>query len=423
MSGVINLLEGDSADFLTGIGDWAVDYGDVTLSHSFVRVAREGVGSLKAVMGSLSAGSIQIAPAVSVPEDYAGWPIRYSVLVYHEANTNIEITLTYICLNPITSESSSEYVTFPTSPYKWTYLSIEEEVASTTIGDSNFVIAPYLYISNHNTNDVVYFCQPNLSMPLAVTDNNFAAETWARLPQYMKDADRTQESPDFPLLRFIDIATHEAGKIFNTWDDIRYIPPDDADMRESALVDPWTAEPEWLPWLAQFMGIMGLSSASDGFTSWAGLIEGLDADLDGSAEWSEWQTEADTGDPGTDVSWEELEQFNPSLSAATLVQFMRWQISTAAFALKGGTTSALKEAAKLALTGDQYVDVIPMADGNPWLIRLVVSALEAPDTASVTTAVAEAVPAGFRVDCIFGPAGFNTIAAVARVNDVTVSVT
>lgn len=430
MHGVENFIRGDSADLIYGQGTWTVDDGgnEATVSVTQAKMAKPGCGSLKIeVPGQAPYNPLIVSCFYSedepswnwlVPEKYTGWPIRGSVFVYCTTKMYVAMGVS-ISNNDNFTQTSISTGTVVIEPLKWTLLSTEEETAFSSPGDTQIRVSMTLGIAPFSgtfSDDTIYIGCANITTPLAVTENTFAAETWARLPQYLKDADRDQSDPDFPLLRFLDVATHPADEVFETWDDIRYLPADVLpEVKESALVYPPDGDPSWYPWLARILGfnLLGLNS---GFTTWAGLIAGLDLDASGDASWAEWETNADSGDPGTDVSWGELEEFNPAMASASTLAYWQWQLQTAAFGIKGGTVASIKAAARNALTGSQTVTVKALADGNPWLIRLIVSPDEALSLTAVIEAARPAVPAGFDIDAVYGPAEFATVAAVAAVN-------
>jgi hypothetical protein len=432
MTGITNFITGDSADFMFGTGNWEVtDYGYITVSSTLgnttERMAKPGCGSLKIQL--LSGYGVVMADSLwtdtvtykrwPVPVEYTGWPVRCSAFVYATGPVNAYLEFTvYRGVNDGFSLTMPEK---RIEPYKWTLLSLEEKRGSVpdwqTIpfiqeGDTEAQVSMRVVFTPVIENDgfggeFVYIGCPVFSTPLAVTDNVFTAETWSRLPQYIKDADRDQEDPDFPLLRFMDIATRVADDVFRTWDTIRYLPSDLVEFdpesdtpyapKESGLVYAPDGEKEWYPWLANILGFKLLTSDS-GFSTWSGLSQGLDQDLSGEADWSEWETVADTGDVGTDVSWEELEQLDPQQAATDALLYWQWQLQTAAFGIKGGTVASIKAAAQLALTGTKTVTATPLADGNPWLIRLTVLSGETDSLNAVIEAAMPAVPAGFNLD-------------------------
>ncbi|KWW97390.1 hypothetical protein LI90_4362 (plasmid) [Carbonactinospora thermoautotrophica] len=163
-------------------------------------------------------------------------------------------------------------------------------------------------------------------------------ERWyGRLPEFYRDADAQEQSGDgYPLLRYLSLLGDQAGEVETVLD------------RAAAgeLSDPQRADPAWLPWLGQLVGVR--------------------------------------------------------MPPATTVQAWRDAIEDGASGWRSGTREAIAAAARTVLTGTRYVDVRPhegkTTGGNPWVIAIVVRADEAPAPLSkVADAVvsAGAKPAGF----------------------------
>lgn len=77
------------------------------------------------------------------------------------------------------------------------------------------------------------------------------------LPEVYRDTDAAL---DYPLLRFLSLTVDQLGAISDVVDRIDYIPVDDpehieGDQPGSQLGDPTVADPAWLPWLAQLVGV------------------------------------------------------------------------------------------------------------------------------------------------------------------------
>lgn len=78
--------------------------------------------------------------------------------------------------------------------------------------------------------------------------------TYELLPLAYRDADARL---DWPLLRWLSLLLDQIGDITDVIDAIDVRTPDEGGAvgDASALTDPETAQEEWLPWLAQFVGI------------------------------------------------------------------------------------------------------------------------------------------------------------------------
>lgn len=161
-----------------------------------------------------------------------------------------------------------------------------------------------------------------------------------RLPAVYRDADEPQ---DFPLLRWLSLLVDQAGEVDVLHD--RIVPDNVADLSE--LADPATADLNWLPWIAQMVGVR------------------LPRDVTGQA-------------------------------ARDAVQF-------ASSGYRGGTKAAVADAAKSELTGTRYATIYDhstdssvIGAAGEWDVLIVTRTSETPDVAKVLDAVVKkrAKPAG-----------------------------
>ncbi len=186
-----------------------------------------------------------------------------------------------------------------------------------------------------------------------------------RLPEMYRTVDRDARG-DFPLLRYLSVATGQAGAAEALLDRMDCLTPDE--VREagaeappgpqtSHLVDPAEADAEWLPWLAQLVG--------------ARLRGGL--------------TEADR----------------------------RASIANAVGGWQAGTRAGIVAAAQQALTGPRYVTLANHHGGDPFAIGVTTLAPETASPAAVLAAVQEAnaKPAGIVLTHTYYAASWATIEA------------
>lgn len=163
---------------------------------------------------------------------------------------------------------------------------------------------------------------------------------YLELPLAYRDAD---EQLGWPLLAWLSLLLDQAGEIVDTVDRIDIT--GDTDTAEvSELVAPDLADADWLPWLAQHVGVRpaGLSAAA-----------------------------------------------------------LRDAIKAATSGYRVGTKAAISDAARAALTGTQFVKVFDHSvanpgDGGAWDVLIVTRAEETASGAAVLAAVlaAGAKPAG-----------------------------
>jgi hypothetical protein len=293
-------------------------------------------------------------------------------------------------------------------PNKWTLISaesdgIENPNPSASCTATLVVVVSWIddeYAGAQN----FYVKWPTISVPNAATLNISAAETFIRLPEYMRNADATETEPNFPFFKFIDAITPVAHSIDQKWGEYRYIPAElnDGVIKPSALVDVNTAgEPE-VKWLSQFFGV-DLVDPRSGATSWGSLLSAADAagDNSGEASWAELETLLDEDDPTDGVQWDEVQNFaiDTDFSPELLLAFSRWQVESAVYGLRGGTTASLIEAARKGLkTVDASVVVVPHYEDDPFKIAVqVASADMITQIDDVQILINPAIPLGYEV--------------------------
>lgn len=171
----------------------------------------------------------------------------------------------------------------------------------------------------------------------------FTREVYDSLPEAVRTG---QDALDYPLLRYLSLVLDQIGAQVTTAEAIDYTPVDEggAPGDVSKLVDPDTADHAWLPWLAQLAGI----------------------------------------------------QLDPALSDADA----RTAIRSGSAGWMAGTRQAIIDAAKTALTGSRYVELIghETSDGagGPWDLAVVTRPYETPNGQAVLDAInaQHAKPAG-----------------------------
>jgi len=111
---------------------------------------------------------------------------------------------------------------------------------------------------------IEYYVKPYHRFSNLLTDN---------FPEYMIDAD---EQESYHLANFVDSVGHLGDEILTAVLAFDYIPAVDGvpGYDRCALVEPSyypdeiVAKAEWLPWLAQLVGVRGIASGSEGRTPW-----------------------------------------------------------------------------------------------------------------------------------------------------------
>lgn len=387
MGAIYNLISASNASFLSGIGSWTVSSGSATVAHTREFIRHPSSGSMRLTAANTSPVTLKLS-SVSTGDDFDN-RTRFFVWVY--APRQITVTLG---IDP--SDLPSSFGALVVPGLNWSLCSIDgPELNESTTFDL------YVTFAGLHTSDVVYMSEPTVILPDLIANNLFASETWIRLPEFMRDADEAQTEPDLPLLRFIDVLTSASNDVAVLWDGYRYIPPENGGENEPAsLLDPSVASIETIRWLAQILGVK-LFNPTSGTTSWYSLESGLDPD--GSPEWDDWETVPDTGDAGTDVSWDEIETFEPG-GLSSIIDLLRWQVAYPYFGYKAGSKEAIVESVKQLLSGDRTVTFVTMVSGDAWKFKVQTKQSETPGSPSVGDSVQQildiaenAMPAGFEL--------------------------
>lgn len=112
------------------------------------------------------------------------------------------------------------------------------------------------------------------------------------IPRYMREADEGFTDPDHPFARYLDLVAHQADNVLTTVLAFDYIAEVDGvqGYDRSTLVQPeyyptpYAAEPSWLPWLSQLVGVRPVYPTGGGsLTPWYYLESTYPT-------WNAWQT-------------------------------------------------------------------------------------------------------------------------------------
>lgn len=231
-------------------------------------------------------------------------------------------------------------------------------------------------ISNHN-NQNVFFTAPNIINDQKYYENIFVSQARKHMPDFYFDLDIIQENPVSPFHKFIDALSHVAGLSYDKY--IEIFPFDSSEvsaasdllLREthSTLVEPLYADPEYLTWIAQFMGTK---------------IKRNITKNDGS-------------------------KLLPSFEVEN--NYSRWQVDTGYHGIAAGSREAVIEAVKKALiftddnTDSTYsVALTPRFNGDPFTIRVQTLINETPDVTvngdsslTILSVAEDARPLGYKI--------------------------
>ena len=211
----------------------------------------------------------------------------------------------------------------------------------------------------------------------------------------MQVADQNQTDPDVPLFRFIEAIFSTADDVDRTWQDFRWIPPEDNDrvIKESGLVSPNTALAPALAWLAQVNGTR-LIDPTAAFTPWIYLDN--DQDPNTPISWAAWVDALDVNND-TILLWDEIQNYNPQIF--NLTESFSVQVAGGFYGFRAGTTESFIAAAQ-TIDGVNTVTVVPNYTGDPFHIGIQILSSEGGSTVDVADALVNTTPAGYQVTVV-----------------------
>lgn len=212
------------------------------------------------------------------------------------------------------------------------------------------------------------------------------------MPEFFIQTDSEQTFPNFPMLRLLDLGTAYAGVATDQAESFRYLDIASGfdagdDSTKSTLVNPSVADPRFLAWLAQVVGVK-LSATAGGTTPWGNI----------PSTWATFLEAVDNAGTDDDIpTWEEVETYN--ISDANFVSGRREQIESARLGQNAGTRDAIIASAQTVLNGTKTVELVIDPISSPWTIDIQTLASETPGGASSYQALLDAVegarPVGF----------------------------
>lgn len=402
MPKVTNFLTGDNYALSTSAGGWglAAPNANGTILVTGERQKFFGVNAIKITPNNVGPVSLRIT-GISVPIELTRAQFRGAAWIAASDDVIAKVTIFTSTLLGSAS-ASAETKVHGVHSNKWTLASVSQTERTIPDGQSATISMDITFHDDGNLNALsasyIYFSSPILSSFDVIYAEYGVAETYWRLPEYLRTADEEQTDPPFPLYRFMDVAFRTLSDISAIWWNTAYFPPFDIeDQKSSTLVTPNLADINTLRWLARILGVK-IQNPPTGFTSWITLEQQLDTDVSGEATWTEWEVESAL----PSGSWATLEDLSPD--TLDLESELKWQVDTAYYGINGGTYNALVAAAKRALTGSKLVTVTPRYGGDPWHIRLNTLVSQTPDvlsagetSGSVLDFVSGTIPAGFQV--------------------------
>lgn len=237
------------------------------------------------------------------------------------------------------------------APNKWTLVSVDATLASVEL--LRFTIG--LKVSNH-LETPFYVCFPVVQWVDGPAYNQFAHETYLRVPDYLRTSDGEAANPDRPLFRYLESMATTANDVLQMQKAFRYVPPDEANEllvgKSSDLTDPLICDLSYLRWLASVTGAR-LYAPSVSIATWESL-----EDL-----YPTW------GNVESLNTWGGLE--TAAASEGTYDDYLRSQIADSIFGLKAGSAESIV----LAVRNAQVDPSNPLAvtitgnyTGDPWKV-------------------------------------------------------
>jgi hypothetical protein len=387
MSTVLNLLSEESTKFLTSVGSWrSSSLNALSITRGKIRTESNS-SSLRIYVSSGTTASA-IASTEQFPDAYHDWPMRAFAWVNCDKSKDVTIYFTYVSGGASTTVSSTTSVIAD----NWTLLSVQQDLVPHDATD----LIVRVIASGLTVGDSLYVSRPAVMSPWAAAQSIAGGEIWLRLPQYLQSTDKNQTDPDVPLFRFIETLFDTANNIDLTWQNFRWIPPEDNDgsIKESGLVSPNASLPPALVWMAQVIG-SNLLDPTASYTPWIFLDN--DNNPGTSITWAQWIAAIDAKDGSVDgvATWDEIQNYSPAVF--DLTSSFTEQVNGAFYGYKAGTTASIIAAAK-TVNNVNTVTVTPFdVVSDPFHIRVSILSSEGGNAIDVARALVDTTPAGYQI--------------------------
>lgn len=432
-----NILSVDEQYFSTGIGSWSATNANIFQEVGFR--FKDIYHTLRVVPQSSSSVALQVEPkqiSNSLATDfitfycgaYCTKRTQFDIFIY-EYPSNITFTLIgsvqKIANLPATGNTLSDayfvdednglyiWISGSPSPYwerignkgsktvvanalTWTIIrGPEVEVASRS---SQTTVVLQITASAHQGAHF-HIGHPTLTNTYHLLDNLFLRQCMTYMPEVLIETDRNQTSPDFPMLRIMDIGTLYANRGLNQYINFQYKDiaagyKESDSATKSTLVNPDVAPLNYLPWLAQIVGVR-ITQVGSGTTPW-GNLPGTWETLSQAVD------DAPTGDDDDIAEWQEIETFD--IADSNFAGNAREQIKTAQTGLNAGLTKSLEVVLIENLRGDKEYKIYSDPVTYPWtiIVRTLVSETpggqEGQPSESLILKLNKSKPLGFVID-------------------------
>ncbi len=232
----------------------------------------------------------------------------------------------------------------------------------------------------------------------------FVDYVFDNIPAYIRESDDTQvdvvTGTIRPLARYVTLASKQMSETMEdiiSWDYLHKVDSPSGTPDTSSLVDPFKADPEWLTWLAQLMGVSLDTVPTGGRSPWIAFSNaGIDT-------WTEWEESVDMGSiPGiADTEWVDIETYSPDYFDTETAR--RLQIASGFNGVLGGTSESIVKYVSALLNTDNpdpFVYVVKHYATNPYRILVATLITEDPDPGGnmLELAIGAATPAGTDVE-------------------------
>jgi hypothetical protein len=376
MASVFNRLTGSASTLssLGGSGEWYVSGASYTnLLNSDIRVASE----FKQVelTPTASACYIQIDSVSMDASDYqyaaqmtfgvnmpAGGEIN--VKIFDDGSQIESFGLTNFTIPPTTSSLYSSSLQNPA----WRVYRTNEMYVPSYNGAHPVVSIEIEFIPD-NQSDKIYFTSPILcSSTDAARFGEALLQMVRHIPVEYLDTGDIQQNPDYALQRFVDVAFEGLDRALKQSFSFQHYDIsegyDENDNRtKSYLVNPDVADTDELKWLAQFTGTEPISK--------------LESSVDPSDPFILGETEGDgfsTLNGGDALRFTTSALLEPPQNTAELQkEFLQWQAANGYYGINAGSITAVEEAVKRLMIGEQQVSITIQHNGpftvlieTPW---------------------------------------------------------
>lgn len=295
MSTIKNLIDSQTS-FLsntstTGTGSWIAT--NATLQRTSKRRKTGPASMLITCTVDGGTTTVYAHTASTAPEIQAGETYRGLMWFHHEIiGRAVKFGVQFYDLTRTAIAYASDHFVIKTQGFaEWTlaYVNVTAPV--------NAVYAT-LRVDVENvdtdTSDKFLWIEDAALVTYGIIDCRFLDNMARWIPDWMIIEDSQQKNPQFPMMRFTDLLASKMTDVIDLVSDFDYIPEVEGGPvgDTSSLVDPanfnrtdsgLTTKAEWLPWIAQLVGVRSTRLSIQSGTSWDYLETAYPT-------WADWET-------------------------------------------------------------------------------------------------------------------------------------